>query len=151
MGDISGFGLEVLVVATSTFPVGFNVTEFSDDADAFSVEEMQQGDVAMGLNGDMVSWSTPNPIRVTISVIPDSDDDINLSLLAEANRTGKGKRAVLDQIFMTKTVPGAPGDVPLILTNGKMINSSIATSVQQGGRKQTKNYVFAFENKVGVS
>ncbi len=150
MSDISGFGLEVLVVATETFPVGFRVTQFSDDADAFNVEDLQMGEGAMGLNGDLVTWSTPNPIRVTISVIPDSDDDINLALLAEANRSGKGKRAVLDTITMTKTVPGAPGDVPVVLTNGKMVQAPPTSGVQQGGRKATKNYVFIFENKVGI-
>lgn len=150
MSDISGFGLEVLIVAVETFPVGFVVTQFSDDADAFNVEDLQVGEGAMGLNGDLVTWSTPNPIRVTISVIPDGEDDINLALLAEANRTGKGKRAVLDKITMTKTVPGAPGDVPVILTNGKLVQAAPTSSVQQGGRKASKNYVFIFENKVGI-
>lgn len=146
--DISGYGLEILVVAQETFPVGFNITEFADDADPMSVETLTIGDSSMGLNGDLITWSTPNPIQVTLNVIPDSDDDINLSLLAEANRVGKGKRAVFDSITITKTIPG---ELPTILTDGKMISANPLTSVQQGGRKQTKPYTFVFENKVGIS
>lgn len=147
MTDISGYGLEVLVVASDTLPVGFVVTEFADDADALTVEDLQMGDSAMGLNGDLVTWSTPNPIQVTMNVIPDSDDDTELAILASANRVGKGKRAVLDEISMTVSRPGRP---PLILTKGKMVMSKPFSGVQQGGRKQTKPYSFVFENVVGL-
>ena len=40
MGDISGFGTEVLLVAKSTFPVGFNITQFADDTDPVAWEQL---------------------------------------------------------------------------------------------------------------
>lgn len=146
--DISGYGLELNIIASGTFPVGFTVTEFADDADPFDTPEIQLADKAMGLNGDLITWNTPNPIEVTINVIPGSDDDINLSILAEANRSGKGKRAVLDKITMSRTFPG---ESPLILTNGKMLSAIPVTGVASSGRKKSKPYTFAFENKVGLS
>ena len=147
--DISGYGLSVIIVATETFPVaGFTITEFADDADPITFEDITTGEVAMGLNGDLVSWTTPNPIVCSVSVIPDSDDDINLSILLEANRSGKGKRAILDRIDLTRALPGS---TPVIFTNGKITGGPSSTSVLQSGRKQSKTYTFAFENKVGVS
>lgn len=148
MGDISGFGTEVLLVAKSTFPVGFNITQFADDTDPVAWEQVQLGDYAMGLNGDLITWSTAQGLKATISVIPNSDDDRNLSILAEANRVGKGKRAVLDEITLTQTLPG---QLPSIFTGGKMIEAPPATSVQSAGRRQTKTYAFVFENKAGIN
>jgi len=147
MGDISAFGTSVILVASETFPtVGIEIDEFADDVDAIAFEPLQVGDHAMGLNGDLVTWSTPNAILMTIAVIPGGANDRNLSILAEANRVGKGKRAVLDTITGTKV---APGEEPVIYTNGKMIQATPSTGAQQGGRKGTKTFQFAFENKVG--
>jgi len=146
--DISGYGLEVNVIGSLTFPVGFTITEFADDADPFDTPEIQLADTAMGLNGDLVSWNTPNPIEVAINVIPGSEDDINLSILAEANRSGKGKRAIVDKITMSRTFPG---EAPLILTNGKIVSAIPVTGVASSGRKKSKPYIFRFENKVGLS
>ncbi len=151
MTDISGFGLEVTLVASNTFPgVGFTITEFADDADPFMVEALTVGGAGMGVNGDLVTWTEPNPIQVTINIIPDSPDDINLSILAEANRPAKGSAPILDRIDITRTYNGLGGQ-PLVLTNGKIITTDPVTSVLQNGRKKTKAYVFVFEGKVGIA
>ena len=46
----------------------------------------------MGLNGDLIGWSKPNPIKITLNVIPQSFSDLNLAVLLEANRVGRGKQ-----------------------------------------------------------
>lgn len=145
--DISGFGMRVNIIASSTFPSGFMVTQFADDADPFDVPAIQIADKAMGLNGDLIVWSKAAPIDVTINVIPDSDDDKNLQALTEANRVSKGKNSARDLITMTRM--GADG-TPLTLTNGKMTNAPVGSSVASAGRKKTSAYTFTFESKASA-
>lgn len=145
--DISGFNTSIRLIASNTFPVGFTITQFADDADPLAVEDLTIAEGAMGLNGDGVFWSKPNLIMASISVIPDSDDDVNLALLFEANRTGRGKKSAKDSIT---AIVMRPSGVPVTYTNGKMFTGAPSFSVSSAGRMKTKTYKFAFEGKVGV-
>jgi hypothetical protein len=145
--DVSGFGIRVNVVASSTFPVGFQVTQFADDADPFDIPSIQIADKAMGLNGDLVVWSKANPIAVTLNVIPGTDDDRNLAILLEANRVGRGKTSAQDTITMTAIYPSG---APLTLTAGRITDGPTGSSVASAGRLKSKAYVFAFENRIGA-
>lgn len=142
--DIAGFGLEVTLVASVTFPTGITITEFADDADPFDIPSQQLTDVAMGLNGDLLTWSTANPIPVTINVVPQSEDDINLAVLAEANRVGQGKSTARDIITLTGVYPN--GRV-ITLSNGKITDAMVGDSVASASRLKSKAYAFMFENK----
>ena len=144
--DISGFGIEARLVASVTFPNGFTITEFSDDADPIDIPSQQIADKAMTLNGDLVTWSTANPIPLTLNVIPGSEDDLNLAILLEANRVGQGKTAVGDVLTFTSTTPGAEGRT-LTLTNGRITDGMISNGVASSGRFKSKAYIFSFENK----
>jgi hypothetical protein len=144
MEEISGFGLQVNVIADKTFPSGILVTQFADDADPFDMPAVQIADKGMGLNGDLVVWSKASPLDVTINIIPDSEDDRNLAALAEANRISKGKKAAGDIITMTAVY--ASGKT-VTLTNGKLTNALPASAVASAGRKKSKAYTFTFESK----
>lgn len=143
--DISAFGLRVTIFASITFPNGIDITQFADDADPLDQPSQQLRDKAMGLNGDMVTWAKANSIPATISVIPGSEDDLNLQVLAEANRTGKGKRAVQDVITMVVSYGGDQDQVTL--TDGVITDAIIGNAVASAGRLKSKPYVFAFENR----
>ncbi|MCA6954827.1 phage tail fiber protein [Pectobacterium polaris] len=145
MSDISGFGLTVNIRATTTFPNGINITQFADDADPFDSPSQQLADVAMGLNGDMVSWSVAQPLPVTLNIIPNSEDDRNLFILAEANRVAKGKIPARDVITMTAIYPDGSTRT---LSNGKITDGMLGNSAASAGRLKTKTYVFKFENQV---
>lgn len=141
--DIGGFGSELTVFASITFPAGLTITEFADDADPVDSPSIQIRDKAMGLNGRLITWGKAQPIGLTINIIPNSDDDINLNLLFDANRVGRGKLPVQDVIDATLIYPdfsaknfqaGAPTDY--VPTN------SIASSA----RFKSKPYVFTFES-----
>lgn len=147
MNNISGFGLSINLVATITFPLGFIITEFADDADPFDLPALQIADSAMGLNGDLIQWAKANPIKATISVIPGSDSDINLALLMEANRVGRGKIGARDIITLAAIYPD--GEF-ITLTNGVITDGLPASSVASAGRLKSKTYNFSFENKVGI-
>ncbi len=144
--DVSGFGFAIRLVASNTFPSGITITQFADDADPFDTPAIQLADKAMGLNGDLVVWSKASPIEVTLNIIAGSDDDINLGILAEANRVGQGKLSAMDIISLTA---GYPDGRVLVLNTGKITNGAVGASIASAGRLKTKPYTFTFQNRTG--
>lgn len=143
MNDISVFGVRVQVVASQTFPAGISITQFADDADPFDAPSMQIRDKAMGVNGDLITWSKANPIALTLNVVPNSEDDKNLAVLFEANRVGKGKQGARDVVSITAIYPDGK---TASFTQGVITDGMPANSAQSSGRLKSKNYAFAFEN-----
>lgn len=143
MIDISGFGLTGHVVASTTFPNGFEVTGFADDLDPLESPDLEVAETGFGLNGDMVTWARPNGIEITLGVIPNSTDDVNLDVLMEANRPAKGKTLAYDTVSIVINYPG--GQV-VTLSEGKIIRGRPVNQVVSAGRIASKPYVFRFEN-----
>lgn len=142
-GEIGGFGLVITLRATTTYPIALPIEQFADDADPFDFPDINIAEVAMGLNGDMVSWSKAVPLPCTLSVIPESDDDNNLAVLLAANRVGKNKQSALDRIFL---VGQYPSGAIVTLTSGKLLSGSISNSISSAGRMKSKQYKFSFQN-----
>src|ERR1700722_5071326 len=103
--DITGFGAAVSLVASNTFPVGIAITQFADDADSFDMASVKIADTAMGVNGDLIKWSRAIGKPITISVIPGSLDDINLTILASNNNATQGQLNAQDIITVTVVSP----------------------------------------------
>lgn len=143
--NISGFGLVLSLTASNTFPSGFTVTQFADDGDPFDSPSIQVADKAMGLNGDLVTWTKANPINVTLNIIPDSEDDQNLAVLFEANRAAKGKIPARDEITITGVYPD---DKTVTLSGGFITDGMPLNSVASAGRLKSKPYAFTFESVV---
>jgi hypothetical protein len=147
MQNISGFGLQINCIASTTFPVGFLITEFADDSDPFDLPSLQVADSAMGLNGDQIVWSKANPIKTVISVIPGSFSDVNLNILLQANRPGRGKFPALDTITMTGIYPDGSF---VTLINGVITDGIPGKAVASAGRIKTRTYNFSFEGIISV-
>lgn len=143
MNDISVFGARVQLVASATFPSGITITQFADDADPFDTPSLQIRDKSMGVNGDLIAWSKANPLGLTISVVPNSEDDDNLAVLFEANRVGKGKQGARDVISVTALYPDGRS---VSFTQGVITDGMPANSAASSGRMKSKTYTFAFEN-----
>lgn len=141
--DISGFGTRIVIQASNTFPSGFSVTQSADDADPIDIPSIQLADKAMTLNGTLVKWSKANPIPVTLNVIPGSNDDRNLQVLASANRAAAGRRPARDVITMTVVYPS--GETTRLM-RGVITDAPPAKSIASAGRMKTNAYVFAFED-----
>jgi hypothetical protein len=146
MQNISGFGLSINIIASKTFPVGLYIDQFADDTDPTDLTNLQIADKAMGLNGDLIIWSKPTPIIINVSVIPGSFADINLAILLEANRVGRGKIGARDVLIMNVNYPA--GNF-IILQNGAITDGPVASSVASSARLKSKTYSFAFENRIG--
>jgi hypothetical protein len=144
--DVGGFGLQVIIFASKTFPAGLPISEFADDADPLDSPSIQIADKAMGLNGHLIRWGKAIPKGLTLNVIPGGIDDINLDILFSANTVGAGKRPVGDVITATVLYPD--GTVKNFL-QGAATDYMPANSVSSSARMKTKPYVFAFENITG--
>jgi len=143
--DISGYGLQLQIVASITFPAGVTITQFADDADPFDLPSIQIAEKAMGLNGDLIIWAKAQPINVTVSLVPNSPDDINLQILLEANRVGRGKLNIKDDITLTGIYPD---NSKITLIGGKITDGMPGNSVASAGRLKSKSYIFTFENRI---
>ena len=144
MAIISGTGLRVQIIASVTFPnQGIIISQFADDGDPFDVPEMEIASSAMSLNGTRAIWSVANTIDITISVLPNTEEDRNLQLLFEANRVGNGKLVANDIITMT----GLYNDGSSVTAiNGSIMSGMVTNAISSEGRMKTKAYKFNFEN-----
>jgi hypothetical protein len=142
--DVSGFGTVLTLSASNTFPTGFRISQFADDADPIDFPAIAINASAMGLNGDLITWSKASEIKASVSVIEGSEDDVNLSILMEANRVGRGKVSAGDDLVLTVVYPSGK---TLTLNPGKLLQGQPGPSVASAGRLKTKKYEFAFENK----
>lgn len=141
--DVSGTGFSLTVKASVTFPQGFLVTAFADDADPWDSPALDIATLSMNVNGDLVSFSAPQPLTRTLNVIPGSEEDNNLAILWEANRVGKGKRAARDIITIVATWPDGSTET---LGGGKITNGMSGKSLASGGKIKSRAYLFGFES-----
>lgn len=143
MYDISATGVSARCLASVTFPMGFSMTAFADDADPFDIPAIDIASAAMNVNGDLVTWSSPTPINITVNVIPGSDEDNNLGVIFEANRAGKNKLHARDIITIVLSYPDGS---TATLSEGKMTTGVPGNSPASAGRIKSKAYTFAFQN-----
>jgi len=141
--DISAYGIRVRLVASVTFPAGIDITQFADDGDSIDVPSQQIADKAMGVNGDLITWSKANPLNLTLNIIPASDDDRNMSVLLEANRVARGKRGARDVITLTAVYPDGTTQTWSL---GRITDGVPGKALASSGRMKTKAYMFSFEN-----
>ena len=145
MQDVSATGVKVTVISVPTFPQGFEISEFADDADPLDFPAAQIADYGMGVNGDLVTWTRPVPLEVTLNIIPNTDADKNLSILYDMNRAAKGKVSAQDLVTL---VASYPDGTRKILSNGKLVSGVPAGGLAFSGSIKTKEYRFVFENKI---
>lgn len=141
--DVSATGLRLDLRASNTFPSGFDIGRFADDADPFDLPAITAAEVAMDVNGNMVSWSTPQAQQITINVLPGSEEDENLNILLEANIAKRGRRHAGDLITLVATYHDGSTTIG---RNGKILSGSRGKSASNNGRLKTKTYVFAFQD-----
>lgn len=140
--NISGI-TNINIKASKTFPTSFTVSQFADDTDPLDSAAIEVQSSAMGANGDLIIWNSPKAIPVTIAVIPNSDDDINLQALLNANRKTKNRRVANDVITMTVTYAD---DSTKTLTGGAILSGIALRGSSSDNRLKTMPYTFVFED-----
>jgi hypothetical protein len=139
--DISIFGLVGNVTASNTFPNGFNISAFADDADPLDSPDLDIADMSMGPNGDSITWSRPQLIEIVVNLIPQTQDDQNMTVLMDANRVAKGKSSARDSITIVWTYPNG---MTVTASDGKLVTAPAVQSGTAAGRAKTKRYAFRF-------
>lgn len=145
MKDISGTGLSIIVKASNTFPQGILCTSFPDDTDPLDFPEVTITEYGMGLNGDLITWTSPQPLQFSLSLIPGTEEEIAMAFLFEANRVAKGKKSAKDEITI---VVNYPDGTIKTLRPGRIVSGQTGKGIASGGRTKTPTYGFVFENKV---
>ena len=145
--DVSGFGSVVNLTASETFPTGITINQFAGDADPMDMNSIDIADKAMGLNGDLIVWARANPLPLVLAVIPGSPSDINLQILADANRVSPGKPSASDVIQATIVYPDGSSTQ---FYNGRLTAAMFGKSVAGSGMIKTRVYAFTFESKTGA-
>lgn len=141
MINISGYGTKVNIVALQTFPMGFTVKQFADDADPISVDQTEPVGYDLQFDGGIVVYDKAAVVRVSLSVIPNTDDDINLKLLLQARKGGFKWLPIQD---VTSMVINYPDGGKVALTMGTIIDGPLADSIQSSGRRRSNTYTFVF-------
>lgn len=147
MIDVSGFGTGIVVVALQSFPTGFSLSEFADDVDPISAREIEPIGFEKLYDGGLFFFDQTAPIEVSISVIPGSDDDINLKILLQNK---KGAKSILPLPDVTSMVITYPDRGRVILTKGSITKGAIIDSITDVGRRKGNTYTFVFESFAGA-
>lgn len=147
MINISGFGTKVDIVALQTFPMGFSVTSFSDDVDPVIIEQTETSGYEMLFDGGLVAFDKAAPILVSLSVIPNTEDDINLKLLLQARKGGFKWLPIQDVTTMVVTYPDK-GRV--VFSSGTILSGPMGDSITTSGRRRTNTYNFVFGSYAGA-
>lgn len=138
--NISVSGLQISVLGSKVLPV-FTLTSFADDADPFDIGTVDISDQGINANGDMVVWSTPVVKEITINLIPNSEDDRNMQLVASSNLTQGRSYKVLDELQLVGSYP----DGTRVVAKGCVLKSADIGTKSAQFRRKTNQYVFAFQ------
>lgn len=147
MQDVTGWGTSVTVVALQTFPQGFKLTQFADDKDPLTIEDLEPVGYEMLYDGNLFAYDKAAPVMVSVSVIPNTEDDINLKILLQ---TKKGGIRLLPISDVTSMVISYPDGGMTILSGGTILSGPPADSINQAGRKIGNTYKFVFASIAGA-
>lgn len=147
MINISGFGLSVIVVALSSFPTGFELTQFADDTDPLVVDNIEPTGYEQIYDGSLFFFDKTAPVKVTVAVIPGSDDDLNLKVLLEAR---KGSPSLIPIPDITSMLINYPDGGYVLFSGGSIVSGSLSDSILSAGRKRSNTYDFVFGNFAGA-
>lgn len=147
MIDVSGFGTGIVVVALQSFPMGFTLSKFADDVDPISAKDVEATGYEMLYDGTLYSFDKAAPVEVAVSVIPSSDDDINLKILLASK---KGAKKLLPLPDVTSMVVTYPDGGRVILSNGTILRGPMMDSIESTGRRKSNTYTFVFGSITGA-
>lgn len=147
MQDISAFGTSITCLALSSFPMGFSISQFADDADPLSIEEIEPTGSEMLYDGSIFFFDKAAAVKLSISVIAGSDDDINMKILLQAR---KGTPSIIPLPDITSMAISYPDGGRIMLTNGSIYKGPIGDSLLASGRKKGNTYSFQFGSFAGA-
>lgn len=149
MINVSGFGTGIVIVSTSSFPMGFSVDKFADDKDPIAGKEVEPIGTELLYDGSLFAFDKASALELSISVIAGSEDDINLRILLN---TKKGSFRFLPGAIpdMTTLIATFPDGGRVILSQGTIIRGPAIDTILANGRRQSNTYTFMFGSYIGA-
>lgn len=147
MIDVSGFGTGIVIVALQSFPMGFSLSKFADDADPISAKDIEAVGYEMLYDGSLFAFDKAAPVELSVSVIPGSDDDSNLKILLSSR---KGAKKLISTSDVTSMVVTYPDGGRVILSNGTILRGPLVDSIETSGRKKGNTFTFVFGSITGA-
>lgn len=147
MQDISGFGTTITLIATRSFPFGFTLSKFADDVDPIAAEAVEPNGYEMLYDGTLFAYGKAAPIKVSVSVIAGSVDDINCKLLVSAN---KSSGSVIPLPDVTSMVITYPDGGRVVLSGGTILSGPVLDGILPAGRRKSNTYNFVFGSFAGA-
>ena len=141
--NVTGVGAKFIIFdKNGQYPNGYVITEFSDDSDPIDNPNKTIVQYANALNGTLLYWYKTSPNEINISVYADSDGDIYLTSLLQANDPQKNKKIINSELDAQLIYNN--GKV-VFMNNGKLVEGSYIGGISSDGKKKTKTFKFIFE------
>jgi len=141
----------------------FVIDHFADDKPPFVIDPVKVNETAPSYLGNLIAWKAVPLFNVSLSVIPNSEDDVALSTLAYSEQfegSDFGARYGMYNIEMVLTIPRVVPDDPsrekgenleIKFFDGKILETPGAagefgssSNASQEGRFEGKTYKFQF-------
>ncbi|QIQ61319.1 hypothetical protein V039C_0041 [Vibrio phage V039C] len=140
MTDIAHAGTVLTMQASVTLAnAPTPITYFPDDTDPFQSADITIGDMALGTNGNVITWSQASVVEFTIAVIPKSPSHVALATVFNANVVAPGKLPNNDVITLSRVMPDGS---TVVIKNAKMTGGSPLMNMASSGRVSTVTYTF---------
>lgn len=141
---------------------GWSITEFSDEGTPFECPDVDLSTNQKNLNGQIISSRTPSVYTVSVTVIPNSADDIFLTRHAQEAALQPGNITPIDKLIVESIELGIPdinqsrastladrnsysGYAIFKWMNGRMKNSPTGPSTSAEGRLASRTFTFEME------
>jgi hypothetical protein len=147
MIDVSAFGTGITIVGNASFPYGFSLSQFADDEDPITFEDLEVSGFEKLYDGTIFLFDKTSPVLVSVSVMPNTDDDQNLKIMLQMRKSSPQLIPIADSAAMIITYPDG-GRV--MLASGGILSGAIADSITTQGRKKGNTYHFAFGTFAGA-
>lgn len=131
------------------------ITQFSDEGTPFECPDVDLSDNRKNLNGQMISSRTPSVYSVSVTVIPGSEEDLELSRLAQKAALMPGSVSRISDLVIERislmlpgingSGEGVAGERVFVWTHGRMKTAPTGPSSSAEGRMAARTYTFEME------
>lgn len=122
------------------------ITDFADDADPISIDDVDIGDVSFDINGKIFQKKKLVPCTCHVAVIPGSESEKKLNKLVLNNMPILGKGEKIANLSVTFPYKGDENDIDFVFYNGYILGASVGYATTSQGRIKTKEFSFAFQS-----
>jgi len=153
MIDISSNGLRINIKSNG-YSVS-DISEFTDDGTPVEVPALEVVGSGMSLNGCLVTWTKPNPIGLSFTLIPRTVSDENMRNFLIASHVGGNSNGLNTDNLIINTLtikyPSTSSTTDsytkmATYRNGRLVSGQPAIGSNADGKLTACTYTFVFES-----